>query len=513
MNKNAVYRATERTMSEYEVAFHAGDVFKRMVRQKRPSEDATMYSDLVANTSATPLCQYVVNTINDTVFETGVERDCNFVTSSGAGVGNQSWSELFMMDADLTNTSLDGVMETIGDLTSIFGFCWVFVDMPETQPGFESQVRPYVVPVSPQMVWDWSFTNVRGVQIPEFVKILERETPESYYFKCYYLGTATTPSSWECYEVDKNETDEVEIQPHSGGVFPLGMSIPGFIAYTKKDTRRFELGISDISVATDVQREVYKLECEAYSSIQFARTLIRADAGVKVPAQAGSIVRATEGQIEAISVDQQDVNTIVAKQQDLLMNFQNLTGLGGLTTSSQQVRSGVSIIEERKQLFRMAKAKSRLMEVCEENIWTFAARFMGVRWAGEVRYNTDYERSDTQYRLALLNNAKTLVQDNPVINGLIVDSLVDMLVQPSMRQQYKDLMITNATDAVIVPREEVEISTRDVGDQVPLDMDESGKEDMIEDAEEGSSTIINTGQSYSTEGAISAQLIHGIGGR
>jgi hypothetical protein len=153
------------------------------------------------------------------------------------------------------------------------------------------------------------------------------------------------------------------------------------------------------------------------------------------------------------------------------------------------------------------------MEVCEESIWTFASRFMGVRWAGEVRYNTDYERSDTQYRLALLNNAKTLVQDNPVINGLIVDSLVDMLVAPDMRQQYKDLMITNATDAVIVPREEVEISTRDVGDQVPLDMDESGKEDMIEDAQEGSSTIINTGQSYSTEGAISAQLIHGIGGR
>jgi hypothetical protein len=161
----------------------------------------------------------------------------------------------------------------------------------------------------------------------------------------------------------------------------------------------------------------------------------------------------------------------------------------------------------------MAKAKSRLMEVCEENIWTFASRFMGVRWAGEVKYNTDYERSDTQYRLALLNNAKTLVQDNPVINGLIVESLVDMLVEPSQRQQYRDLMITNSVNSVIVPREEVQLATRDVGDQVPLEMDETGKADMIEDAQEGSPSIINTGQSYSTDNAIAAQLVHGISGR
>jgi hypothetical protein len=387
--------------------------------------------------------------------------------------------------------------------------------MPETQPGFESMVRPYVVPVSPLLVWDWSFTSVRGVQIPEFVKVLERETQESYYFKCYYLGTKTTPSYWECYEVDKNEPVESDIQPKSSGTFPLGMSIPGFIAYTKKDTRRFELGISDISVATDVQKEVYKLECEAYSSVQFARTLIRADAGVKVPAQAGSIVRATEGQIEAISVDQQDVHTIIAKQQDLLLNFQNLTGLGGLATSSKQVQSGISIIEERRQLFRMAKAKSRLMEVCEESIWTFASRFMGVRWAGEVKYNTDFERSDTQYRLALLNNAKSLVQDNPVINGIIIDSLVEMLVKPSEQQAVRDAIIASSADSAMMVDMMTEsvVVTRDVGDQVPDESDEDSKSDMEEDAKEGGMGIIDTGVSYSTENAIAAQLVGTGNGR
>jgi hypothetical protein len=512
LNKNSLYRATELTMNTYQMAFLGNSQFKRSVRQKRPSEDSVIFDDLISNTSVMPLCRYVVDTINDVVFETGVSRDCQFVTSSGALLSpdSQEWCQLFQLDADLTNTSLDGVMETIGDMTSIYGFCWVFVDMPETQPGFESMVRPYVVPVSPLLVWDWSFTTVRGVQIPEFVKVLERETSDSYYFKCYYLGTKDSPSYWECYEVDKNESVENEIVPEVTGTFPLGMSIPGFIAYTKKDSRRFELGISDISIATDVQKEVYKLECEAYSSVQFARTLIRADAGVKVPAQAGSIVRATEGQIEAISVDQQDVHTIIAKQQDLLTNFQNLTGLGGLSTSSKQVQSGVSIIEERRQLFRMAKAKARLMEVAEENIFTFAARFMGVRWAGEVKYNTDFERSDTQYRLALLNNAKSLVADNPVINGIIVDSLIEMLVKPNEQAAVREAMIASVdqTTVMLERTDSQNVATRDIGDQVPDDSDEDSKEDMEDDATEGGGMgIIDTGASYSTENAIATQLV------
>ena len=66
------------------------------------------------------------------------------------------------------------------------------------------------------------------------------------------------------------------------------------------------------------------------------------------------------------------------------------------------------MVEERKQLHRMAKAKARLMEVTEEMIFTFAARFMNMRWAGEVNYNTDYEAHDTNYRMALIKTAKSL---------------------------------------------------------------------------------------------------------
>jgi hypothetical protein len=507
-------------MNDYQLAFLANEVFKRSCRRKRPSEDAAIYADLIQHTAVMPICRYIVDTINDVVFEPGTQRKMNFAYPDGTLLNpeSQDWSELFQLDADLTNTSLDGVMENIGDITSIYGHCWVFVDMPEAQVGYESSLRPYVIPVSPLNVWDWEMTSVRGVQIPEYVKVLEREESDCYYFKCYYLGTKTQPSYWESYEVEKDANAEADLLPTATGTFPLGMSIPGFIAYTKRDPRSIELGISDIDMAVGVQKEVYKLEAEAYSSIQFARTLIRADAGIKVPAQAGSIVRATQGQIEAINIDQQDVMTIIDKQNSLLENLQNLTGMGGLSTSSKQVQSGVSIIQERKALHRMAKAKSRLMEVAEEQIWTFACRFMGVRWAGEVNYNKDYEQGDTEYRIALMEKAKALAGDNPVIQGMIVKQLVEMMAEPTDIRDYVEAakQVSNPVTTAFVDEEEPdEVYSRDIGDQTPLDdeEDEDSKTDMEDNAAESNGSITYTGQSYTTQGAIAAQLGFTGGGR
>jgi hypothetical protein len=503
-------------MNGYQLAYLANDTFKRASRLKRPSEDENIYNDIVKHTTAMPVCRYVVDTVNDVVFEPGIKRQLQFADPIDGSIMNpdsQDWCELFQLDADLTNTSLDGVMENLGDLTSIFGHAWCFVDMPEAQVGYENLLRPYVVPVSPLNVWDYEFKSVRGVMMPEYIKVLERETPDCFYFKCYYLGTKSTPSYWECYEVEKDEPHENDIMPYNQGTFPLGMSIPAFLAYTKRDPRRFDLGISDIDIATDVQREVYKLETEAFSSIQFARSILRVDPSIeKVPAFAGGVIQGVEGSVESISISQQDTMAIIAKQQDLLNQFQTLSGFGGLSTSSKQVQSGVSIIQERKQLHRMAKAKSRLMEIAEEQIWTFAARFMEVRWAGEVSYNTDYEQGDTEYRIALMEKAKALAGENPIIQGMIVKQLVELMAPPTEVQDYVEAVISSSdpTTTQFVEDEAGEIYTRDVGDQVPEDEpDEVGgdsKEDMEEDATEPGGSITYTGQSYTTAGAVAAQL-------
>jgi len=449
LNRSPIYSAIYEQMLAYQYAYLGGYTFKQYVRKKRPSEDSNLWQDLISNTVAQPITRYIVDTINDVLFEPGIKRNVQFCTPSGQYIDprNAEWADLFTLDADLNNRTLTAFMESVGDLTSIFGHCWVAVDMPQAKDG--NLGRPYTCSISPLDVWDWEFDYYGGRPILKYVKIKEMEDKDSYYIKCYHLGSATTPSYWRSYEVEKGANGVTADKPAEligEGEFPLGMSLPVFIAYGRRDPRSIDIGVSDIDAATDAQREHYKLECEAYSALQFAHTLIRADKGINIPVHAGAIVRASEGQIEAISIDTGDVDAIIRKQQDILEQIESLTGLGGLRTSKNQIASGVAIIEERKQLHRLAKAKARLMEVTEEMIFTYAARFMDMRWAGEVVYNTDYEAHDTNYRMALIKEAKQLAPDDAVISSLIAKEIIGMLAPQEQIQEYEQVYIDTIQD-------------------------------------------------------------------
>lgn len=524
IKKNPTYTLTYTTMQSYMYGYLGGYVFKHYTRRKRPSEDSALYVDLVANTVAQPLCRYVVDSINDILFDPGVQRDIKFCSPDGRGIDPEmaEWAPLFLLDADLQNRSITSFMENIGDLTSIFGHCWVFVDMPQVTEG--NLGRPYVCAVSPLDVWDWEFDYIGGKPMVKYVKVKESEDEEYFYIKCYHLGDATTPSYWRSYEVPKHPETNVnsmaaDLPAIAEGTFPLGMAVPGFIAYGRRDPRTIEVGVSDIDSAVDAQREVYKLECEAYSSIQFAKTIVRADKGIAIPVHAGAIVRGPQGCVEAIAIDTNDVSKILETQMSILENLETLTGLGGMRANKRQIQSGISIIEERRTLHRVCKAKARLMEITEANIMTFAARFMDMRWAGMVSYNTDYEAHDTNYRLALMDAALKLAPGNQFIKTLIEKEVITMLAPANETAEYNDAFIGTITDPVIkalMMEEASERGSNDIGSMIPndpehevegMDVNPDGTTPANSAAVGGAGTPIqNMGQSYYTQDAIAAQL-------
>ena len=507
-------------MMNYEEAYLGGLRFKQSVRRKRPSEDSTLYIDLIANTVAQPICRYVVDTINDVLFEPGIKRNIMFCTETGARLNPESteWSDLFLKDADCRNRSLNGFMEQVGDLTSIFGHCWVAVDMPQQEEG--NLGRPYVASISPLDVWDWDFDYYGGRPMVSYVKVKEFEDTDCYTIKCYYLGDASTPSYWKSYEVEKSATGtklEDNATLLAEGSFPPGMCLPLFIAYGRKDPRIMDLGVSDIDAATDAMHEHYKLECEKYSALQMAHTLIRADKGISIPVHAGAIVRATTGQVEAIKVDTGDVASIIAAQTDILEQIEALTGLGGLRNSKNAVQSGVAIVAERKQLHRIAKSKARLMEITEGMIWTFVARFMGIRWAGQINYNTDYEAHDTSYRMALMNSAKALAPNNAMVDAMIVKEMIAMLAPDESAQEYQDAYLATIPDPAIrnlMMEEENEVTSGDIGTEIPIGAEPAGDEEA--EGGEGvdnagllggaGTSIIQTGMSLYPQQAVAVQL-------
>ena len=77
-HKSPIYNAIYEQMLAYQYAYLGGQIFKTYVRKKRPSEDSNLYIDLVNNTVAQPICRYIVDTINDVLFEPGVKRDLKF---------------------------------------------------------------------------------------------------------------------------------------------------------------------------------------------------------------------------------------------------------------------------------------------------------------------------------------------------------------------------------------------------------------------------------------------------
>ena len=521
LERSGIYDAILMQMVGYQQAYLGGYIFKQSVRKKRPSEDSQLWNDLIKNTVAQPVCRYIVDTINDVLFEPGVKRNLKFATPEGQYIdpNNCDWVDLFVNDTDLQTRDITGFMEQIGDLTSIFGHCWVAVDMPTSQEG--SLGRPYACAVSPLNVWDWEFDFYGGRPILKYVKIKEMEDEHCYYLKCYYLGTQTEPSYWESYEVPKSVKEsslmENEARKIGEGQFPPGMSIPVFIAYGRKDPRQLDLGVSDIDSASDAMREHYKLECEKYTALQFAHTIIRADKGISIPVHAGAIVRALQGQVEAIAIDTGDVDKIIKAQQDILEQIEALTGLGGLRNSKNQVASGVSIIEERKQLHRTAKSKARLMEVTEGLIFTFAARFMGMRWAGQINYNTDYEAHDTNYRMALITQASQLVGDNDIIKSLITREIIGMLAPAEDIEEYQQAYVESLTDSsvkMLMTEEDQEVSITDTGSipdvqdygEIDTESDEKGDENNTTLLGGSGTPITPMGPSYYTQQAVAVQI-------
>ena len=179
-----------------------------------------------------------------------------------------------------------------------------------------------------------------------------------------------------------------------------------------------------------------------------------------------------------------DVDKIIKAQQDILEQIEALTGLGGLRNTKNQIASGVAIIEERKQLHRLAKAKARLMEVTEELIFTYVARFMNVRWAGEVHYNTDYEAHDTNYRMALIKSAKELVGDNEIIQSLITKEIIGMLAPAEDIPEYENAYIQTLPIGdlkTLMTEQNEEVNSRDLEpSMIPQHEMYGEKDDMAE---------------------------------
>jgi hypothetical protein len=134
-----------------------------------------------------------------------------------------------------------------------------------------------------------------------------------------------------------------------------------------------------------------------------------------------------------------DVQQIREQQDALIKAFDGYTGRAGTRAVAEKVQSGISIVEERKSLHKRAQARARTLEKVEESIVSLVCYMMGIEWVGDIEYNSDYEARDTQFKLALLGQAKTL-SENPIIQGIIDQEVIRLIAPPDTLTQYLELL-------------------------------------------------------------------------
>jgi hypothetical protein len=430
-------RTIQPQMTAYRSSYEGGPAFKNLVLIKRPSEDAALFRDKLLNVAVMPVCKAIVDEITDVVYEEGPQRHPAFLNKfSTADIGIPDWYLDFINNANLNGESFTAMMEQAASMAGIEGWCWAFVDLPE-DPSPNN--RPYVSLASAEHVIDWKIWTQYGQDYFEYLKVIEYQDANKTIYKIWYAGDAKNPTYCERYLVHNEQTmnEENMIQPMETFTLPMGMPIPVIQIIARPDQRRSDLGVSDITEAVDVQREMFKLECEAYDSVRFSKPLIRAAAGVRVPAGGGGIVRADKDQLEAIGVPTQDIQQIREQQASIIERLDGLLGRGQLRTMRGATpQTGISIIEERRALHRKAGQRARRMEAAEKAILRLAAMFMDCRWVGDIEYNTDYEDKDLQFKMALLQTAQTLSGTNPVVQNIIDTEVIKLISPPDETAKY-----------------------------------------------------------------------------
>jgi len=316
---------------------------------------------------------------------------------------------------------------------------------------------------------EWKSFSENGITTITYLKVVEYQDDKCKKIKVWekgqlpgveddgeaFPGSPTTATLYVIPTVG-GTPNVATVEPEEVYEFPPDYPIPVRQVMPVKDIQNNVIGISDLTDICDLQREMLRLEAEAYDSIRFSKPIIRSNSCIKVPAGWWGIVHGEQGCIEVCEIPVLDVNQIREQQKQLITSFDGYTGRAGTRNVSEQVQSGISIVEERKTLHKKAQTRARALEKAEMSILELVCYMMGIEWVGKVEYNSDYEARDTQFKLALLQQAKLLSQ-NPVIQG-IIDTEVIRLIAPADeltkyleligKAQLDDLDITNKDDDI-----------------------------------------------------------------
>jgi hypothetical protein len=413
-------------------SYTGGDVYRQGAYLTRyVLETANEYNARLANTPLDNHCQNVISTYVSFLFREFPERD--FGTWEGyADV------EDFLKDCDMEGRTFDAFMKQVSIWTSVFGHSFVIMTKPnlgaETlAQELELGARPYVNLVTPLVVSDWTWERQPGGKYElTYFKYVEEVIDNITVMREW---TKDTIKTWILDDVKKEAYLKVE------EVNGLGL-IPVVLVYNLRGITK-DIGISDITDISDLQRQIYNLTSENEQSIRMdGHPSLVVPPTAQLGSGAGAIIQLQEGSDPGLNPyylehGGNSITSIHSSIDKLVEAIDRISFTGGVRSTVTKVQSGVAMEVEFNLLSAKLSEKADNLELAEEQLWRLFGLYQGREWDGEVSYPDSFSIHDDEREFAQLAQAKQAATD-PVVLRIIDEQIVELLGEERERLPFID---------------------------------------------------------------------------
>jgi hypothetical protein len=394
-------------------------------------ESPAEYNARLLNTPLDNHCQSVIGTYISFLFREHPERE--FETWKG-----QADVEDFLNDANMEGQSFDSFMKQTSIWSSVFGMAWVIMTKPNLGAVSLGQeldmgVRPYINLLTPLVVSDWKWERQPGGRYElSYFKYVEEVVDKTTVIREW---TKESIKTWVMDDTKKEAYVVVE------EVNMLG-KIPAILVYNQRGISK-DIGVSDISDISDLQRQIYNLTSENEQAIRMdGHPSLVVPPTAQLGSGAGAIIQLQEGSDPGLNPYYLEhggtgVASIHSSIDKLVEAIDRISFTGGVRATATRVMSGISLETEFQLLNAKLAEKADNMELAEEQIWKMFGMYQGREWTGEIEYPSSFNIRDTQREFSQLASAKSAATD-PVVLRIIDEQIVELLGEEKERLPFND---------------------------------------------------------------------------
>lgn len=378
------------------------------------------YNARLRNTPLDNHCSSVIQTYISFLFRNEPERNVDLWEG-------RTDLERFLKDCDMEGRDFDSFMKQVSIWSSVFGHCWVVMTKPNlgaTTAAQELELgsRPYVNLITPLVVSDWRWERLPGGYYTlGYLKYVEEVVDKITVVKEW---TRSTIKTWIMDDTKKEAYVEAE------EINELGM-IPAVLVYNQRGITK-DIGVSDISDISDLQRQIYNLTSENEQSIRMdGHPSLVVPPTAQLGSGAGAIIQLQEGSDPGLNPyylehGGNSVANIHSSIDKLVEAIDRISFTGGVRSTIKKVQSGIAMEVEFNLLEAKLSEKADNLELAEEQIWRLFAAYQQLVGQPEIHYPDSFSIRDEEREFAQLVQAKSAATD-PRVLQVIDHEIIELL--------------------------------------------------------------------------------------